>query len=428
VIIKFVLYTIAASLFTTGFLSVIFDVPLTFALAGSAIFAMLSFIIASKMFMVPLEKFAIVSHELEHGDYKARVSWGSDDEIGDLSRIFDRAIARLERVERERLQLDHAKTEFMSITSHELRSPMTPMKAQLEMLLAGYFGKLGAKQKESLELVLRNTNRLDRIILDLLEISRIEAARLRFNFERTSIAKVVQAVADEMHGFMPGKKVKLEVHVQKIPEIQADAARVSQVLRNLVNNAIKFSKKGGKVIVSARAEKNEIVFSVQDFGAGIGKQSQLRIFEPFFQEQSVFSRSFGGTGLGLAICRGIVEAQNGRIWFESEQGKGTAFHFTLPLTPVTELKPINILFSKKSGIESTLKGIFVEHLGPMGGGEFEALRKKGETDYVHIHMLLKELEQKGVIDNLARNTMDMEVLAAFGVGKKEGEPAPDKPT
>jgi len=226
-----------------------------------------------------------------------------------------------------------------------------------------------------------------------------------------------------MRGFMPEKKICLELRLQKLPDIQADPARLSQVLRNLINNAMKFSKNGGRIVVSARSEKNEITFSVQDFGAGIGKQSKIRIFEPFFQEQSVFSRSFGGTGLGLAICKGIVEAQNGRIWFESEQGKGTTFYFTLPLTPVKELKPINILFSKKRGMDDSLRGIFTEHLGPMGEIEFERLQHKGEIDYVHVHMFLKELEQKGVIDNLARNTMDMKVLSAFGVGKLEAPQA-----
>jgi len=116
--------------------------------------------------------------------------------------------------------------------------------------------------------------------------------------------------------------------------IEVDPNRVSQVLRNLVNNAIKFSKENEKVIVAAEHKGNEILFSVKDFGIGIAKDAQSRIFEPFFQTEQTMSRKYGGTGLGLSICKGIVEAQNGKIWFESEKGKGTTFYFTVPLKPV----------------------------------------------------------------------------------------------
>jgi signal transduction histidine kinase len=318
------------------------------ALISTVIFAILSFVLATMVFIIPLRQFSAVAHELERGNYGARIGWQSNDEIGNLSRTFDRAISRLSRVEHERKELDRAKTEFLSITSHELRGPMTPMKAQVEMLLAGYFGKMNAKQKSSLEMVLRNTYRLERIILDLLEISRIEAARLKFEFSKTSMRSLARSVANEMKSFMPEKKVRILVNAENLPEMEADPNRVSQVLRNLLSNAIKFSSNGGKIIISVKRSGDVVLFSVQDFGIGIGEKSRPQIFEPFFQEQTTLSRNFGGSGLGLAICKGIVEAQNGRIWFESKQEKGATFHFTLPFTPVRELKPIRILFSRKS--------------------------------------------------------------------------------
>ena len=228
-------------------------------------------------------------------------------------------------------QLDYRKTLFLSITSHELRSPMTPMKAQLQMVLQGYFGKLNKKQKEALNIVLSNTDRLDRLIVDLLEISRIEADRLKFDFVKINLAPYVKGLITEMKGFIPEKNIKLSLKISKSLIVKTDHDRIMQVLRNLVGNAIKFSKNNSKVIVTAEHKGNDILFSVKDFGIGIAKEAQARIFQPFFQEEQTMYREYGGTGLGLAICKGIVEAQKGKIWFESEKGKGTIFYFTIPI-------------------------------------------------------------------------------------------------
>jgi len=142
----------------------------------------------------------------------------------------------------ERKEIDSAKSEFLSITSHELRSPMTPMKAQLQMLQNEYFGKLANAQKNSLNIVLRNADRLDKIIVDFLEISRIEAAHLKFVFKETNLEEIIQETVDLMEGSAKEKNVKLKVNMEKLPIIKVDPDRVSQVLRNLIDNAIKFSK------------------------------------------------------------------------------------------------------------------------------------------------------------------------------------------
>ena len=376
--------------------------------------------IMRSFFIRPLREFSHVAEEIEKGNYSARVNIKDKDEIGSLAGAFNRAIERVEKVEVEHKQVDRAKTEFMSITGHELRSPMTPMKAQLQMLKAGYFGKVPKAQVESLDIVLRNTERLDKIIVDMLEISRIEAARLKFEFKKTDLAVLARKLSEEMQSFMPEKKVRIRLNIGNLPEIEADPDRVTQVLRNLLTNAVKFSKEGGEVTVSAKRGADHVQFCVEDSGMGIDEESQKRIFEPFFQAESAMSRKYGGTGLGLAICRGIVEAQKGRIWFESRPGKGSKFFFTVPLTPVTDIKPINLLMGRKTDMEKEIKGIFIEHIGPLGEKEYQKLKEKDWLDYSHLHSYLKGLEKDGVIDNATENTMEMKVLAALSPKKKEG--------
>jgi len=385
--------------------------------ALSAVVFILMLLVVFRLFISPLGEFVRVGAELERGNYAVRLNVKGDDEIGELASSFNRAIGRIEQIDAEHKQVDKAKTEFMSVTSHELRSPMTPMKAQLQMLLGGYFGKVQKKQKEPLEIVLRNTERLDRIIVDMLEMSRIQAARLKFEFKRADLSDYIKKLPAEMASFMPEKKVKLELRLGKLPVVEADSDRVVQVMRNLLTNAIKFSKPGGKVIIGAREDGGYLLFSVEDFGSGVDEESQKKLFEPFFQAQSAMSRQFGGTGLGLAICRGIVEAQNGRIWFESTPGKGTKFFFTIPKTPVTDIKPINLLITQKAETEAKVLFAFVEHLGPMGREEFERLKASHQLDYAGIHEYLQGLEASGVIGNEAKNALEFDVLAVLSPGK-----------
>ncbi|MCX8175280.1 MAG: HAMP domain-containing histidine kinase [Candidatus Micrarchaeota archaeon] len=346
---------------------------------------------------LPIQQLESAMRKIEQGDYSVRLDFGNHPELRHISEAFNKAAEQLAHLEEERKQIDKAKTQFLSITSHELRSPMTPMKAQLQMLEQGYLGKLNRKQRQSLEIILRNADRLDKILVDFLDISRIEAARLKFEFRKTDLAATAREVIKYMKGYMPEKKIKIKDRIEKLPIIEADPDRVSQVLRNLIGNAIKFSNPGGTVDVSARAEGNFILFSVKDRGIGISKENQLRLFEPFFQVDKSFSRSRQGTGLGLAICRGIIESQGGKIWVESEEGKGSTFYFTVPFEPVREIKPIRILFSARAELEDRLKSSFKEYLGPMGESEFESLKKEGKLSKKGMQEYIEDLFSKGII-------------------------------
>ena len=188
-----------------------------------------------------------------------------------------------------------------------------------------------------------------------------------------------------MEGFAKEKNIDLITNIDKLPIIEVDPDRVSQVLRNLINNAIKFSNDKSKIKINAELINEYILFSIRDYGCGLSSDNQIRVFEPFYQVENANRRRHGGTGLGLAICRGIVESQNGKIWVESQPGKGCKFNFTIPLKPVRNIKPIKILFSQKGVIERKIKEEFKTILGPLGLGEFNELKSKnslGKEDLV----------------------------------------------
>ncbi len=322
----------------------------------TVIFLFYIFIFISK----PIAEIYNVIKEVGKGNYNVKLDVKTDDEIEILSKTINKTISSLKKVEEYRKDLDKAKIDFLSITSHELRNPLTPMKIQLQMLENEYFGKLTEKQKESIGLIIKNSDRLDKLICDFQEISRIESARLSFNFNEIDISETVKETVKFMDSLAKEKNIKLESYIGIIPSIQADPDRISQVLRNLINNAIKFSNENSKIIITANRKDEYILFSVQDYGCGLSLENQKKVFEPFYQVENTNLNCFKGTGLGLAICRGIVESQKGKIWVESKINQGSKFYFTFPLKPIKEIKPIKVLFSGKKIIDKELNEKFVK--------------------------------------------------------------------
>lgn len=375
--------------------------------------AVIGFLV-SRSISKPIKELYNATREVAKGNYDVQLDIKTNDEIAELKHAFNRTTTTLGKLEAERKEIDSAKTEFLSITSHELRSPMTPMKAQLQMLEEGYFGKLTKKQKESLEIVIRNAGRLDNIIVDFLEISRIEAARLRFNFRETNLVETVKDTAKFMEGFAKEKNIKLVVEVDKFPIIELDPDRITQVLRNLINNAIKFSKENSTIEINGKLKTDHIEFFVQDTGCGLTPENQIRIFEPFYQVESASRRRHGGTGLGLAICRGIVESQKGKIWVKSKYGFGSKFCFTIPLTPVRKIEPIKVLFSQKGVIEKKIREEFQTILGPLGVGEFIELKGKNALSEEDIFKYIDSLTGLYIIPKEHGNEFKNKIGQIFG--------------
>jgi two-component system phosphate regulon sensor histidine kinase PhoR len=219
--------------------------------------------------------------------------------------------------------------DFISNVSHELRTPLAAIKALTETLQAGALEDPPAAQRFLMQME-TEVDSLSLMVSELLELSRIESGRVPLNLAPTRPMEIVNQAQERLHlqAERAGLTLKME-YPDELPDVMADASRVQQVVVNLLHNAIKFTPTGGQVTVSAEPYNDYICFTVEDTGIGISKEDLPRIFERFYKADR--SRTTSGTGLGLAIARHLVEAHGGRIWAESEIGKGSAFHFTIPL-------------------------------------------------------------------------------------------------
>ena len=362
----------------------------------------------------PIKELHKATSELEKGNFSVRTNITTDDELEKLSRAFNKSAIALGIMDEAHKQLEKTKSVFLSMTSHELRTPITPLKVQLQMLYKQYYGKLTAKQQETLMNILKNTERLNNIIEDFLEISRIESARLKFVFKRTDLRETVYDTIKLMEGFAKEKNIQFVTEFGKLPIINVDSDRVSQVLKNLIHNAIKFSSNNSKIEISAYLKKEDIQFSIKDYGKGMSPSDQIRVFEPFYQVEDPGGKDFGGTGLGLAICRGIVEAQKGKIWIQSIEGQGSTFNFTVPLKPIEKIQPIKVLFSPKFEIEEELKEKFISMLGPMGIAEFDELQINDSIEKEKILEYIDNLKKERILNEQNSLEFKSEIRKIFG--------------
>jgi len=245
-------------------------------------------------------------------------------------RVFGRIATALD-LGREH-ELERLKMEFLSTISHELRTPLTSIKGSLGLIRGGAVGNVSADMRELMDIALTNTERLINVINDILDIFQLERGQLRMRAMPMPLAGSVDRAIGAVATQSEVRSVQIESRIPpNLPQVVGDAKRVEQVLINLLSNALKFSNPGGRVIVAARAQGSSVTVSVQDFGRGISRAFQERLFSKFEHAQSALTRENQGAGLGLAICRHIVDAHGGRIWVESEEGKGSTFYFTLPV-------------------------------------------------------------------------------------------------
>jgi signal transduction histidine kinase/DNA-binding response OmpR family regulator/CHASE3 domain sensor protein len=232
----------------------------------------------------------------------------------------------------ERRRLEQLKSEFVSTVSHELRTPLTSIRASLGLVVGGVAGELSEEVRELLEIAHNNSERLVLLVNDILDIEKIESGRLEFRRERQDARRLLEQAVEANRAYGTQFKVGFALQVEEAEDaaVYADAARIQQVMANLLSNAAKFSPPGGTVEVSLATDVGSVTFCVRDYGRGIPPDFQDRIFQRFAQADSSDVRQKGGTGLGLSISKAIVEHHGGTIGFESAAGGGTCFWFTLP--------------------------------------------------------------------------------------------------
>lgn len=223
------------------------------------------------------------------------------------------------------------KSEFVSIVSHQLRSPLSNLKWAAEIMFSEKFGDLGQKQKEYLAILQDNYGRMNELINDLIMVSKIEEGQLLLNKTAFSLRDLTGEVVRELKILADASNVKISVEEEKMPHVLADIKMIKVVLENLLDNAIRYIKERGEVYVRFKNKGNNLLFEIKDTGVGIPEGDQKNIFQKFFRSKNALKYQTQGSGLGLHITKYIIEKSGGKIWFKSEENKGSTFWFTLPI-------------------------------------------------------------------------------------------------
>lgn len=250
-------------------------------------------------------------------------------------------------------EIDEIKTNLVAMVSHELRTPLTAIKGALALIVEG---KLidDEESREFKQIALTNTDRLIELINNLLDLSKIESGSIFYEHGNFYLDLLMKRSIEAVSAFAERNRVTFVLDIQEsIKEVRGDASKIEQVIINLLSNAVKFSPEGGEVHLSVEDAGIEYIIKVADKGIGISPQEQKKIFDKFYQVDMTSVRHIGGSGLGLSICRAIVEGHEGRIWVESEPGKGSSFYFSLPKEMAAE-EPAEIRAPRRSAAAADL--------------------------------------------------------------------------
>ena len=294
-------------------------------LLTSATVGVLAIVLGSLLFRqitLPLRALSLSAQAIATGDLGRRVEVRSDDEIGQVARSFNRMAESLG-------QADAQRRNMIADIAHELRTPLTVVQGNLEALMDGVYDLT----LENVAAVHKQTVILTRLVADLRDLALAEAGQLRLERKTVSLADVISQVSDglEVQAHEKGVTMKFET-AENLPKIQADEQRITQVLYNLISNALRHTPAGGTITTNAELREDRVLIIVRDTGSGIAPEELPRVFERFYRADRSRARSTGGSGLGLTIAKQIVEAHGGQIWAQSWLGTGSTFAFSLPLS------------------------------------------------------------------------------------------------
>lgn len=239
----------------------------------------------------------------------------------------------------EMAEISQMKSEFVSIASHQLRTPLSAIRWTIDLILSGKLGPQTEEQKNILINLQESNERMINLVNNLLDINRIESGRIILKVEPVSIVEITKKTITELSNFALANNIGLEFENNaEIPFIQGDPERLKIVIQNLIDNAIKFSRSGGQAKIKITKDKKNVMMTVTDQGIGISKTEQSRMFQKFFRAKAALRQQTVGSGLGLYISRAIIESLGGKLGFQSEENKGSIFWFKLPIYPPKFLK------------------------------------------------------------------------------------------
>jgi signal transduction histidine kinase len=299
-------------------------------LAAILIIVMLM-VATNRTILRPLASLAMSARRMAAADYAAALPPARQHEIGELVSAFAEMRSAVEQRATKAAQLDRMKDEFVSMVSHELRTPMTAIRGSLQLIVADPDAVPDPDNRQLLQAALNSSERLVRIVNDILDLSKSEAGRLTLRLRRVAVADVVQQAIDGVQQIAAQAGITLAASVpHDLAPVMGDADRLTQAVVNLLSNAVKCAPPRSAVTVTGREDGAFVVVSVRDRGRGIAPEDVERLFQKFQQLDAPGSRRAGGTGLGLVITKAIVEQHGGRIEVESAVGQGSTFSIVLP--------------------------------------------------------------------------------------------------
>ena len=300
------------------------------AAAGTIVLALMLGFVLSWSLIGPIQRIDSRLAAIASGNFEGHVDVTNRDELGALAANVNRMNDELQRLYRELETASRHKSEFLANMSHELRTPLNAIIGFSQVLRDGLFGEVNAKQEEYLEDILTSANHLLALINDVLDLSKVEAGQVQLELAPFSLEDALERGVSMVREQATKNGVQVMLHANGgVGIVSGDERRVRQVIFNLLSNAVKFTSTGGSVDVTATRANGEVRVLVADTGPGIAADDLNRIFEEF-QQTEAGARQHEGTGLGLALSRRFVEMHGGRIWCDSEVGKGSTFVFTLP--------------------------------------------------------------------------------------------------
>jgi signal transduction histidine kinase len=311
---------------------------MAFALGSIALALGLGYTISWSL-VGPVKEIEKRLNQVAAGDFAQRVDVVNRDELGALATDVNRMCEELGRLYQQLELVSRHKSQFLANMSHELRTPLNAILGYTELMADGAYGEPSEKMLGILKRLEANGKHLLGLINEVLDLSKIEAGQLVLELSDYSVQDIAQTVRSTLEPLAADKKLAFKLELApNLPTGHGDGRRLTQVLINLVGNAIKFTDTG-EIAIKAEANNGSFQVSVRDPGPGISATDQAKLFQEFQQADNAITRKKGGTGLGLAISKRIIEMHGGRIWVESQPGQGSTFTFTLPVVVERQVEP-----------------------------------------------------------------------------------------
>ncbi|NQT25979.1 response regulator [candidate division KSB1 bacterium] len=337
-----------------------------------------------------------------------------------------RIVAELKTANKKLQELDHLKSDFLSTVSHELRTPIAIMREGVSLCLDGVAGEINETQKELLSDTQQNIDRLARLVTDLLDISKIEADKIKLRRSAVDMRLITKKVYEYYITQANERKIDFEVELpdQSI-SLYADEDKMFQIYQNLVSNALRYTESGGKVKISLKENAREIICTVADTGIGIAKGNIGKLFSKFEQFGRLEGPGYKGTGLGLAIAKGLVEKHGGRIWVDSKLGEGTSFYFAMKKLSFPRIHIVD----DEIAVVEVIKEFLIEDgytfITSQNGTDAIEKAQKYNPDMIILDMKLPKMNGYEVVGRLKQddrtNQIPLLIISAFNVDQKRLE-------